>query len=129
MTLLEHLRLGGVIRYNKNEKTIQLVRNSMAIIGIPCTEDDINDLIGDDLATFRTEGKELVLSAADVQVAITQRDREVFRTLVEQWGENDCLLPGGMSYQDVFDLCDKFAVPQPKEATDFLNWAEAQRAT
>jgi len=113
MTLLDHLNLGGRIRFNFETRQAALVLDGQEVQGITCVEGDVWNLIHDNLAEFYTHYPIMILSRADIDVRITQRDREIVRTLVEYWDRTDGGLPGFCSYQDVADLCDKFSIPQP----------------
>ena len=128
MTLKEHLYLRGVIRFDRHTRAIQLVRDSLEITDIPCTEQDVWDLIGrgsvegPPIADFELEPPTtMVLRAADQELTITQRDREVFAFLLDHWDESAPGLPGGMCYNDVFDLAQKFSVPEPHRTIERLN--------
>ena len=125
MTLLDHFNRGGCIRFNRDTKKIVLVRDSMEIKGLPCTEQDVWDFLQDKTCDFHTEnswdeGHVMVIRRANKDVSISQRDREVFQTLVRHWNDNDGGLPGDCSFQDLFDLCDKFEVPRPERIVELL---------
>lgn len=134
--LKKFLYEGGCIRFNRDTKQITLVRDSQDLTGtIPCTEADVWNLINDKVAEFHMDTPvrrdlslgqpEMVLTAADVYVTVTQRDREVFAFLLDHWDESNPGLPGRMSYQDVYDLAAKFGVPEPHRTNERLAKMEA----
>ncbi len=133
MTLLEHLNRGGCIRFNRDTKKIVLVSGSLETKGIACSEEDIWTLLGNKVCDFYPHnshegGSVMVISRADKDVSISQRDREVFQTILSHWNATDGGFPGDCSHQDLFDLCDKFEVPRPDHTIRSLSWAEGQRA-
>ncbi len=128
MTLLDHLNDGGCIRYNLKTQEIILVKDSQLIEDVSCSKLDIIDLIKNKLVDYRQDGAEQVYTRANAQLEISQRDREVFATLLEHWNDTDGGIPGNCSYQDLFDLCDKFQVARPNRIVEFLDWAEGQHA-
>lgn len=133
MTLLEHLNRGGCIRFNRYTKKIVLVYDSCEVKDVACSEANVWDLLQNKICDFyphnsHEEGNVMVISRADKDVSISQRDREVFQTILSHWNDTNGGLPGNCSYQDLFDLCDKIEVPRPDRVIEFLNWAEGQRA-
>lgn len=119
-SIIDHLNAGGCIRVNLTTKQVTLVHDSEEIKNIPCTYGDVQDLIDNRLVKMSTDTAEMVLTRSDASITLTQRDREVFKALIESWEENGNDLPGKMSYQDVFDLCDKFSVVRPPRILKFL---------
>ena len=61
-------------------------------------------------------------------ILFSERDKQVFQTLIRVWDENEAVLPGGLNYQDVFDLCDKLGAPHPPKIKSFIAWAESKEA-
>lgn len=121
MTLLEHLNRDGVIRFNRYTKKIVFVYDGLEINDIQCSEKEIWALFHDNICDFYTnnshaEGSVMVISRTDKDISISQRDREVFQAIVSHWDDTGGGLPGNCSYNDLFDLCDKFEVPQPNAA-------------
>lgn len=53
-------------------------------------------------------------------VDLNEYDIEVLDVWLGVWDENNNLLPGGLCYQDVIDLCTKLGISQPKHLLAFL---------
>ena len=51
---------------------------------------------------------------------VNERELRVLNNLLAGWAENDYKLEGGLSYQDVFDLCKKLGMDEPPGLTQRL---------
>ena len=61
-------------------------------------------------------------------MTFTERDTRVIECLLNQWDQGSHGLWGDLSYQDVFDLCDKMGLPHPPNIVAYIRWAEEDRA-
>lgn len=55
---------------------------------------------------------------------LNERELEILDCLVDGWLENDCLLPGDISYQDVIDFIKRLGMNGEKVKSHLTNMHE-----
>lgn len=57
---------------------------------------------------------------------LTKREIEIVKCLLQAWDENSHGLYGHLSYNDVFEFCDKLGIAHPPNLVEFIEKAEAE---
>lgn len=57
---------------------------------------------------------------------LTEREKELIETFFDSWIVDGYPLPAKLSYQDVFDFCDKFGIEKPLSLVSLLERYEKE---
>ena len=59
---------------------------------------------------------------------LNNHEIEIINCLVEGWVRDEARIPGGVCYQDVFDLLEKLGAEQPTELIDYIASIDIEKA-
>ena len=59
-------------------------------------------------------------STMDSRPDLSSQERKALEAILDAWCRSDFPLPGDVSYQDVFDLCNTLGIAVPTELVDML---------